>query len=291
MELMAVGGAAPASPPVDPNVISDAAGTEARSGPDGVVRITWDRTDVEIEVSGMPVQPAAGLTSWAAFTSSGHGVMVMGDTVVFEDEVSPAIDAAFEAGLSVTAIHNHFLFDEPKVYFMHIAGEGGARNLAEGVRGVWDAIRRVRDGNRRPARRFPGPVPKLGPIDSEKLARILGHPVTVTNGVVKMSVGREGKMHGTSVGGSMGLSSWAAFSGSDELAAVDGDFIMTSDEVQPVLRALRKEGIHVVALHNHMIGEEPAFYFTHFWGIGPAVELAGGVRKALDLVTSGEGDP
>src|SRR5207237_2068564 len=101
-------------------------------------------------------------------------------------------------------------------------------------------------------------------------------------GVVKVTIQRQGKMHGVSVGGSMGLTTWAAFSGSDDLAAVDGDFIMTAAEVQPVLRALRKAGIHVVALHNHMAGEEPAFYFTHFWGKGSAEELARGVRAALD---------
>jgi hypothetical protein len=100
--------------------------------------------------------------------------------------------------------------------------------------------------------------------------------------VVKVTIGRDGRMHGVRVGGSMGLTTWAAFSGSDQLAAVDGDFIMTAAEVQPVLRALRRSGIHIVALHNHTIGERPAFYFTHFWGKGPARELARGVKSALD---------
>ena len=99
---------------------------------------------------------------------------------------------------------------------------------------------------------------------------------------MKVTIGREGTMHGVKVGGSMGLTTWAAFSGDDELAAVDGDFIMTAAEVQPVLRALRKAGIHVVALHNHMAGEQPAFYFTHFWGKGRPEELAKGLRAALD---------
>ena len=99
---------------------------------------------------------------------------------------------------------------------------------------------------------------------------------------MKVTIGREGTMHGVKVGGSMGLTTWAAFSGSDELAAVDGDFIMTAAEVQPVLRALRKADIHVVALHNHMVGEQPPFYFTHFWGKGPAEDLAAGLKAALD---------
>jgi hypothetical protein len=100
--------------------------------------------------------------------------------------------------------------------------------------------------------------------------------------VVKVTIAREGTMHGVKIAGSMGLTTWAAFSGSDELAAVDGDFIMTAPEVQPVLRALRKADIHVVALHNHMIGEQPAFFFTHFWGKGPAEKLATGLKAALD---------
>jgi hypothetical protein len=100
--------------------------------------------------------------------------------------------------------------------------------------------------------------------------------------VVKVTIGREGKMHGVKVAGSMGLTTWAAFSGSDDLAAVDGDFIMTAAEVQPVLRTLRKGGVHIVALHNHMVGEEPAFYFTHFWGKGTTQDLATALRSALD---------
>ena len=110
----------------------------------------------------------------------------------------------------------------------------------------------------------------------------LGHKSETQGGVVKVTVGRDATMHGTKIGGPMGLTTWAAFSGSDESAAVDGDFIMTANEVQPVLRALRKAGIHIVALHNHMVGEQPAFYFTHFWGKGKPEELAQGLKAALD---------
>ena len=122
-----------------------------------------------------------------------------------------------------------------------------------------------------------------GRPDAERIAKASGSKATTTkDGVVKVTIAREGMMHGVKVAGSMGLTTWAAFSGSDELAAVDGDFIMTAAEVQPVLRALRKNGIHVVALHNHMVGEQPAFYFTHFWGKGKAGELARGIKSALD---------
>ena len=268
---------------LDPDAIGRASGAKATTTPDGVVRIAWARTDVPVTVDGMPLKPFAGLGSWAAFTPAKDGAMVMGDTVVFEDEVSPAMDAAFAGGLEVTALHNHFFHEEPRVFFMHIGGTGTPEKLAAGVKAVWDAVKGVRAASRRPATRFAGGVPKEGKLDQAAIEAALGHKAQAQDGVVKVTIGREGTMHGVKVGGSMGLTTWAAFSGSDDLAAVDGDFIMTAAEVQPVLRALRKAGIHVVALHNHMAGEEPAYYFTHFWGKGRAAELAGVLRAALDV--------
>src|SRR5262245_2927821 len=128
---------------LDADKIGAAAETKATMK-DGVVRIGWPRTDVKVEVDGMPLKPFAGLGSWAAFKQAPHRAMVMGDTVVFQDEVSPAMDAAFEHGLAVTALHNHFFHDEPKVYFMHIGGQGDPGKLAAGVKAVWDAIKKVR---------------------------------------------------------------------------------------------------------------------------------------------------
>ncbi len=279
----------PAVIQLDPKQVEDGAEAKATVTADGVVRIAWARTDVAVRVDGMPLRPFAGLGSWAAFKASERGAMVMGDTVVFQDEVDAAMDAAFAGGLEVTALHNHFFFDEPKVYFMHVGGQGEPGQLAAAVKGVWDAIKKVRADNPNPASRFGGPIPEPGELDSAAIEKVVGQPAKVQGGVVKVSIGREGSMDGTAVGGSMGLGTWAAFSGSDELAAVDGDFIMTADEVQPVLQALRKSGIHVVALHNHMIGEEPSFYFTHYWGTGPAEDLARGIRWALDVQADASG--
>lgn len=214
--------------------------------------------------------------------------MLAGDTVVFEDEVDAAMDAAFASGLSVTALHNHFFYDNPRVFFMHIEGHGDTEDLARAVRAVWDNIKAVRARRPQPAQWFGGNVPVSGSINRESIENILGHPAPATGSVLKMTVAREGTMQGVSVGGSMGLTTWAAFVGTDELASVAGDFIMTVGEVQPVLRALRAGGIHIVALHNHMVGEQPAYYFTHFWGRGPAVNLARGIRAALDAQASAE---
>lgn len=269
-----------------PKVIEQASGAEATKSGDGVVRIEWSRDDVPVEVDGMKFPPAAGLGSWAAFRATSDGkAMVMGDTVVFQDEVNPAIDAALAHGLEVTALHNHFFYDEPKVYFMHIGGHGEPAQLAGGVKAVWDAIKQVRDENAEPAARFGGQIPQPGEgsIDAEPVERITGLGATINpGGVVKVTVGREAQMHDEAFGAPMGLTTWAAFSGSDELAAMDGDFAMRAEEVTSVIRALRRADIHVVALHNHMIGETPSYYFLHFWGVRPAEKLAEGFRAALD---------
>jgi hypothetical protein len=249
--------------------------------PDGVIRAAWPRKDVAVQVDGLAMRPFMGLGSWAAFQKSEHGAMLMGDTVVFEDEVNPAMDTALASGLEVSALHNHFFYDEPKVYFMHIGGSGCPDELAKGVKAVWDAVRKVRAETPQPAKQFRGGVPTLGTLNTEAIASLIGSKGTLDDGVFKITIGREAEMHGLKFGGSMGLTTWAAFAGSDELAAVDGDFAMTANEVTPVLKALRAGNINIVALHNHMNGESPAIYFTHFWGKGKASELAKGLQAAL----------
>src|SRR5689334_5106491 len=153
--LAFAGGSAPEEH-LDANTIAAASGAKTTVTPDGVVRIGWPRHDVKVQVDGVPLHPFAGLGSWAAFTAATHGAMVMGDTVVFQDEVTPAIDAAFAHGLEVTGLHNHFLFDEPKVFFMHVGGSGEPEKLASGVKAVWDAIKAGRKENPSPQRRFSG---------------------------------------------------------------------------------------------------------------------------------------
>ena len=268
---------------LEADAIAKASGTAATAQPDGVVRIGWLRTDVSVTVDGTVLPPAAGLGSWAAFAPMPNGdAMVMGDTVVFADEVDAAMDAAFANRLEVTAIHNHFFHDTPAVYFMHIGGQGEPETLAIAVKAVWDAIRSVRRAHALPVDTFGGASPSTGQLDAAVIERIVGQPAPVTQGVPKVTIGRAASMHGISIGGSMGLTTWAAFAGSDQLAAMDGDFIMSPAEVQPVLKALRKNNIHVVALHTHMIGESPTLYFAHFWSKGIPTDLARALRSALD---------
>jgi hypothetical protein len=261
--------------------VGETIGVKATTTPDGVVRVAWPRKEVQVQVDGLPMRPFMGLGTWAAFQKMDGGAMLMGDTVVFQDEVNPAIDAAFASGLEVTALHNHFFYDEPKVYFMHIGGSGDPDKLAKGVKAVWDAIKKVRADNPQPATRFTREAPKHGQLDGQKLSDIIGTKGELQDEVYKITIGRDAEMNGMKFGGSMGLTTWAAFAGTDELAAVDGDFAMTTDEVQPVLKALRAAKINIVALHNHMNGETPSIYFTHFWGKGKAEDLAKGIQSAL----------
>ena len=274
---------------LDSAAIGKAAGTDATTTPDGVVHLAWSRHDVAVKVDGAPLDPAAGLGSWAAFLPMDHGTMVMGDTVVFQDEVDAAMDAAFAHDLAVTALHNHFFYDQPRVFFMHIEGHGDAVTLAADVKSVWDAIKAVRAKNPVPVEGFPGPAPQAGKLDADTISKIIGHPDQVLGSVVKITIGHEGRMDGATVPASMGLTTWAAFSGSDAAATVDGDFIMTAPEIVPVLRALRAHGIHIVALHNHMTTGEPFYFFTHYWGKGSAKDLARSFKAALDAQAGVDG--
>ena len=249
-----------------------------------VYRVTFPRTDVKVTVEGRSMHPFLGLTSWAAFTPDAHGeLMVMGDLVLFEDEVNPVMSAALDSGLEVTALHNHFFFDSPRVMFMHIGGTGAAESLATAVRRAMDKVKEIRSANPQVGARFSGPaVPETNSIAAAAIDGNLGVKGQVNSGMYKAVIGRKAAMHGKAVGNQMGVNTWAAFAGSDDAAFVDGDFAMLKSEVQPVLKALRKAGINIVAIHNHMTHEEPQYIFLHYWGKGPAASLAKGLRSALD---------
>ncbi len=238
------------------------------------------RADLAVTVSGVKMVPAMGLTSRAAFESAGDQTMVMGDMVLQEDQVVPVIDAALNNGLEVTGLHNHFLSDAPKIMFMHIGGVGDQETLAAAVGKIFATIRQTSGGKGRPPSASIDPAGSA--IDAAALDGILGVKGTVSGGVYKGVVGRTTKMHGTEVGSTMGVNTWFAFAGSDQRAVVDGDFAMYEAELQPVLKALRKADIAVVAIHNHMSMEEPGVLFLHFWGVGSARSLAEGIKAAMD---------
>src|SRR5438270_10173281 len=250
---------------------------------EGVYKVTFPRNDVKVAVDGWTMPPFMGLGTWAAFTKGVHTeAMVMGDTVLFEDEVNAAMSAALDNGLSVTALHNHFFFDQPKVYFMHIEGEGAVDKLAGALRKVYDAAKQIRAASPQPKDSFgANALPDKNSISADPLNQIFAMKGEENNGMVKFSIGRPATMHGVKIDNAMGVNTWAAFAGSDDNAIVDGDFAVTEDELQPVLKSLLKDKINIVAIHQHMTHEEPRIMFFHYWGRGSAKVLAQAVKGAL----------
>jgi len=252
---------------------------------EGVYKVTFPRDDVKVVVDEWKMPAFMGLGTWAAFTESKNGVMVMGDTVLFEDEVNPAMSAALDNGLSVTALHNHFFFDQPKVFFMHIEGEGTVDKLAGAVKKMYDTVKAIRGPNAKPAESFSAvgqvSLPEKNSITAAPLNEIFGIQGESKDGMVKFTIGRPAKMHGVKIDKDMGVNTWAAFAGSDENAIVDGDFAVTEDELQPVLKSLPKNKINIVAIHQHMTHEEPRILFFHYWGRGAAKDLAQAVKGGL----------
>ena len=259
------------------------------SAAEGVYKVTFPRDDVKISVAGWQMPPFMGLGTWAAFQGSAENAMMMGDTVLFEDEVNAAMSAALENGLSVTALHNHFFFDQPRIFFMHIEGKGRAERLAAAVRKVYDSVKAIRRQAPKPGDSFAslasemGSLPEKNSVSAAPLNEIFGVPGETKDGMVKFTIGKKSRMDQMEIGNTMGVNTWAAFAGSDDNAVVDGDFAMTEDELQPVLQSLRKSGINIVAIHNHMTHENPRIMFLHFWGRGPAGELAKAIKTALEL--------
>ncbi len=252
---------------------------------EGVYKVTFPRDDVKVVVDGWTMPPFMGLGTWAAFTETKSGAIMMGDTVLFEDEVNAVMSAALDNGLSVTALHNHFFFDHPKVYFMHLEGQGTVEELATAVRKVYDKIKEVRASSPQPKDSF-GTIalPEKNSITAGPLNEIFSMQGEAKDGMVKFTIGRPATMHGVKIDKEMGVNTWAAFAGSDDNAVVDGDFAITEDELQPALKALRVGKINIVAIHSHMTHEQPRILFFHYWGRGSAKKLAEAVKGAL-LVT------
>jgi hypothetical protein len=211
--------------------------------------------------------------------------MVMGDLVLLQDEVNPVMSAALNAGLEVTALHNHFFYDEPKVYFMHIGGEGETTKLAAGVKAAFEAQKAVRAAAPESAKTFGKPIAGTGSITAPPLEAVLGGKAQAKDGMAKFVFGRSAKMPcGCTAAKEMGVNTWAAFAGRDDDAIVDGDFCVLPSELQSVLKSLRKSGVNIVAIHQHMTMEEPRYIFFHYWGRGPALTLAQAVKGALAML-------
>jgi hypothetical protein len=215
--------------------------------------------------------------------------VMMGDLVVLEDEVNPVMSALLDNGLEVTAVHNHFFFESPRIFYMHVHGHGKAADLARMAKPAVDLIGKSSPQHQSSVTGGNSTV-SAGQIDTAKIARIAGHEGEQNGAVYKITVGRDDlklKEMGASINSRMGLNTWAAFYGSDADAEIAGDVAMLSNEVTPVLKALRANGLNIVAIHHHMTGTQPSIYFLHYWGTGPAEKLATGFKAALSQLGKG----
>jgi hypothetical protein len=266
---------------LDPAKIDQLTGLKgAMNDKEGVYKVSYPRTDLTVRVAGLKMTPGLGLTAWAAFQAKGDSIMAMGDMVLTEDQVSEVMDTALNSGLEVTALHNHFFWDSPKIMFMHIGGMGSQDELASAVGKVFSRIKETA-GKKSALPRAQFDVIK-STIDTKKIAQTVGKEGELKDGVYKITIGRTIEMHGMKAGAAMGVNTWMAFAGNDQRAIIDGDFAMLESELQKVLHTLREAGIHVVAIHNHMTFENPRMMFLHFWGVGAPVVLAKGLKAALD---------
>jgi uncharacterized protein DUF1259 len=246
----------------------------------GVATVRVPRDDLAVVADGVTMTPFQGLTSWAAFEQVGTKTMVMGDLTLTEGQVNPTLSAALENGLEVTALHNHFFYETPRIFFMHIGGMGTTEALATGVSRTLAAAKTASAAR---AEGFGGAtIAAPSTIDAAALEAIFGQPGQTKDGMVKFVFGKKTAMHGAEAGAEMGVNTWAAFAGSPKAAVVDGDFAMREDELQGVLKSLRHGNVNIVAIHNHMTHEEPRTLFLHFWAKGPADDLARKIKSALD---------
>jgi hypothetical protein len=266
--------------PLDTTSISKITGIKGKSN-NGEYKITIPQNDLDVEVDGFRIIPPMGLGTWIAFTPVKEGAMIMGDIIMTETDLKTVQQEVIKQGLTITAIHNHFIRNHPNIIYMHIGGSGNTEAMAGKAKAVLDKVAESRGHN--PAA---SAVPDVAySIDSKKLDDILRYKGEMSKGVYKYTIGRPDvvlKEHGTTITTFFGFNTWAAFQGSPDHAAVAGDFTMLADEVTPVIKTLIENGIEVVAVHNHMVHEQPRIFFLHYWGVGNAEQLAKGLRAALD---------
>ena len=247
-----------------------------------VLKVNIPRNDVSVTVANVKTPTPFGFGGWIAMTKGTGGTdVMMGDLVLTQDEVNPVMSALLDNGLDVTALHNHFLWDEPRMFYMHVHGHGKPPDLARRVKPALDLIGK---NTARPGTPAPAPAAPQSTLDTARLAQVVGTPGEQSGPVDKITIGRDDLKlteMGAPINARMGLNTWAAFVGTNDSAAVAGDVAMLANEVTPVLKALRKNGLDVVAVHHHMTDTRPTIYFLHYWGTGPAEKLATGFKAAL----------
>ena len=267
---------------VDTTTIERVMGIKGQSNK-GEYKVTVPQNDLSVDVDGFKIIPAMGLGTWIAFTPINNGAMIMGDLVLTETDLKPVQQEVIKQGLTITAIHNHFVRNHPNILYMHIGGSGPTEQMAQKAKAVLDKISSSRGGDPSKGTASSETVPNT--LNTEGLDKIIAAKGAMTKGVYKYTIGRPDVNlveHGTKVSTFMGFNTWAAFQGSPDHAAVAGDFTMTENEVADVIKTLIEHGIEVVAVHNHMVHEQPRIFFLHYWGVGKAEDLAKGLKAALD---------
>lgn len=249
-----------------------------------VLKVNIPRNDLSVTVANVKTPTPFGFGGWVALTKgTGDTTVMMGDLVLTEDEVNPVMSALLENGLEVTALHNHFFWEQPRIFYMHVHGQGTPADLARKLKPAVDLIGKGTAPAAAPPS-SPSSAPPAAKMDTAKLAKIVGAEGEQTGDVYKITIGRDDLKlteMGAPINARMGLNTWAAFVGTDQNAAIAGDVAMLSGEVTPVLKALRKNGLDVVAIHHHMTQTQPTVFFLHYWGTGPADKLATGFKAAL----------
>jgi hypothetical protein len=288
--LAAVATSAPAWA-ADWTKVADALGKSGTEMPGGVYRVGLPRTDLHVTLDGVQIKPTLALGSWLAFQTMGDQAMVMGDLVLTEAEVSPVMRKLTESGIEITALHNHLLRAQPATLYMHVLGHGDPAKLAAALNAGL-ALSATPLGNATPSTSSQPPAggaaqPQQVDLDTAIIDRVLGAKGKANGGVYQVSLRRaetikDGSMEVPEAMGSAEAINFQPTGGGK--AAITGDFVLTGEEVNPVLRALRENGIEVTALHNHMLDDQPRLFFMHFWANDDAAKLAQGLRAALDKV-------
>jgi hypothetical protein len=251
---------------------------------DGVLKVNIPRNDLKVVVDGIATPTPLGFGGWIALTKGTSMDVMMGDLVLTEDEVNPVMSAILDAGLEVTAVHNHFFFETPRIFYMHVHGHGTPSEIATKVKPALALI-----GKNPPRNESTASGRSIeGKLDTAQLAKIIGHDGEQNGAVYKITIGRPDiplKEMGATINARMGLNTWAAFYGNDSEAVVAGDIAMLDSEITPVLKALRSSnGLNVVAIHHHMTTTKPTVFFLHYWGKGQPQKLAQGVKAAVDVL-------
>jgi hypothetical protein len=287
--LLAACGALAQSTPADYDGVLKTLGKQG-DFKDNVLKINIPRNDLKVTIDGVATPTPFGFGGWLAMTKGDAGMdVMMGDLVLQEDEVNPVMSALLDNGLEVTAVHNHFFFESPRIFYMHVHGHGRAADLAKMAKPALDLIGHASLQHQSSVSGGTASI-SAGKIDTEKIAKMVGHEGEQSGAVYKITLGRDDlklKEMGANINSRMGLNTWAAFFGSDSNAEIAGDVAMLPSEVTPVLKALRSNGLNVVAIHHHMTTTQPTIYFLHYWGTGPAEKLAAGFKAALDQLGKG----